>query len=247
MWVRNLILAVGLFFCSCASVPTQSVLSDENFIPTIDINKAEIIDISAGDFGLETSVAINNLLPLEMEMESIMLNLYYNDRIIHSHRIDGKNTLKPRTKSIITLNSGIKINDLVKIIENYLQKSSHSLQIEVTTTLFLNLKDEQKEFNLRKKTEILIPSISFDLQRKSENLFNLTNIGASTLGLKNAEYFLQFGAQNISGEAQIIQQDNKSFDIITQTIPKDFVLDLEFTADINEKSLRVRLNKAFKD
>lgn len=128
---------VALFFSSCAEVSTKSVLEDSRFAPKISINSVKLKSINLDSLILESNISITNSLPLGVNIKDAMINIYYEDKIINSYKIEGENTLKSRSTSKINLDSSIRINDLVKMIKDYTTRDSLPFKLEVATIILL--------------------------------------------------------------------------------------------------------------
>lgn len=130
-------VVVALFFGACAEVSTKSVLEDSRFKPKISINSVKLKSISLDSLVLESNISIDNFLPLSVNIKDAMINIYYEDKIINSYKINDKSTLKARSTSKINLDSDIRINDLVKMIKDYTTRDSLPFKVEVATTIFV--------------------------------------------------------------------------------------------------------------
>lgn len=224
-------VVVALFFGACAEVSTKSVLEDSRFKPKISINSVKLKSISLDSLVLESNISIDNFLPLSVNIKDAMINIYYEDKIINSYKINDKSELKARSTSKINLDSDIRINDLVKMIKDYTTRDSLPFKVEVATTIFVpnNTKlseitqsDSLFEYNLRERFELNIPTINPKLSLKeakfglgdSKVVVNVKNNTRAKFKLENIAYNLRLSGVDFSGDGKSLPQDDESVDIV---------------------------------
>lgn len=229
-------VVVALFFGACAEISTKSVLEDSRFKPKISINSVKLKSISLDSIILESNISIDNFLPLSVNIKDAMINIYYEDKIINSYKINDKSELKARSTSKINLDSDIRINDLVKMIKDYTTRDSLPFKVEVATTIFVpnnahidsalgdlaqNL-ENLFEYNLRERFELDIPTINPKLSLKeakfglgdSKVVVNVKNNTRAKFKLENISYNLKLSGVDFSGDATSLPQDDESVDIV---------------------------------
>lgn len=229
-------VVVALLFSACAEISTKSVLEDSRFKPKISINSVKLKSISLDSIILESNISIDNFLPLSVNIKDAMINIYYEDKIINSYKINDKSTLKARSTSKINLDSDIRINDLVKMIKDYTTRDSLPFKVEVATTIFVpnnahidsalgdlaqNL-ENLFEYNLRERFELDIPTINPKLSLKeakfglgdSKVVVNVKNNTRAKFKLENISYNLSFSGVDFSGDATSLPQSDESVDIV---------------------------------
>ena len=266
-------VVVALFFGACAEISTKSVLEDSRFKPKISINSVKLKSINLDSLILESNISIDNFLPLSVNIKDAMINIYYEDKIINSYKINDKSTLKARSTSKINLDSDIRINDLVKMIKDYTTRDSLPFKVEVATTIFVpnNAKlseitqsDSLFEYNLRERFEFDIPTINPKLSLKeakfglgdSKVVVNVKNNTRAKFKLENISYNLRLSGVDFSGDATSLPQDDESVDIVMDnfsfSLPKggtnstsvDISANLQL-GDLNYK-IPLKLSKDFK-
>lgn len=247
------IILISIFLASCAGVGNmQSVLEDEKFKPKIEINDVTIKSIDLSNITLKAKVSVSNFLPINTYIKDAMINIYYEDKIINSYKIQGQDILKARSKNNINLVSSIRINDLAKIINNYNNLDSIPLKLEVVTDIFLPnfIKENIMEYNLREKTDINIPAINPNISIQKINfgksnikaVFNLKNQSKANIILDSIDYELNIAGMPFSGVANAIKQNDNSVDIIIDNLPNS--LKINKTNDISlSLSTSVRFNQ----
>lgn len=167
-------VVVALFFGACAEISTKSVLEDSRFKPKISINNVKIKSINLDSIILESNISIDNFLPLSVNIKDAMINIYYEDKIINSYKINDKSTLKARSTSKINLDSDIRINDLVKMIKDYTTRDSLPFKVEVATTIFVpNLAGDSTDSAQNASDSALDSAIKSPLGDLAQNLENL--------------------------------------------------------------------------
>lgn len=229
-------VVVALFFGACAEISTKSVLEDSRFKPKISINSVKLKSISLDSIILESNISIDNFLPLSVNIKDAMINIYYEDKIINSYKINDKSELQARSTSKINLDSDIRINDLVKMIKDYTTRDSLPFKVEVATTIFVpnnanidsalgdlaqNL-ENLFEYNLRERFELDIPTINPKLSLKeakfglgdSKVVVNVKNNTRAKFKLENIAYNLRLSGVDFSGDATSLPQDDESVDIV---------------------------------
>ncbi|MDE6885986.1 MAG: hypothetical protein K2P17_02975 [Helicobacteraceae bacterium] len=220
------IILFAIIFSACADKPMQSILNEVDFIPKIEINTVAIKSIKLDSISLESNISITNPLPLNINIKDAMINLYYEDKIINSYRINGENTLQARSTSNIILDSDIRINDLVKIIKDYPARDSIPFKFEVTTSLFALIPNITKEYNLREKFDINIPTINpkislknidFTLKSGFKAVFNIKNETKAKFSLEDISYILNINGIELNGIAKTNAQSDNSIDIILKS------------------------------
>lgn len=242
---------VAIFYCACAEVSTKSVLEDINFKPKISINSVKLKSITLDSITLESNVQIDNFLPISVSIKDAMINIYYEDKIINSYKINDESTLKSRSKSRISLDSTIRINDLVKLIKDYANRDFLPFKIEVATTILIpNAKigdTELFEYNLREKFDMEIPTINPKISLKKldfglngiEVIMNVKNSTKATFSLENISYDLNLSGFNFSGDAKSVEQSDKSIDIIMNnpsfSLPSNLSKDVSVNIGANLK------------
>lgn len=217
------------------------MLEDDKFKPKIEINNVTIKSIDLSNITFKANISVLNLLPLNTYIKDAMVNIYYQDKIINSYKIQGQDMLKPRSKNNINLVSDIRINDLAKIIENYNNVDSIPLKLEVSTDIFLPdfAKETVMEYNLRERTDINIPTINPSISIKSidfgksniKAIFNLKNLSKANINLDSINYKLNIAGMTFSGIANSIKQDDNSFDIVLNNLTNS--LKINETNDIS--------------
>ena len=266
-------VVVALLFSACAEISTKSVLEDSRFKPKISINSVKLKSINLDSLILESNISIDNFLPLSVNIKDAMINIYYEDKIINSYKINDKSTLKARSTSKINLDSDIRINDLVKMIKDYTTRDSLPFKVEVATTIFVpnNAKlseitqsDSLFEYNLRERFEFDIPTINPKLSLKeakfglgdSKVVVNVKNNTRAKFKLENISYNLRLSGVDFSGDATSLPQDDESVDIVMDnfsfSLPKgganstsvDISANLQL-GDLNYK-IPLKLSKDFK-
>lgn len=229
-------VVVALFFGACAEINTKSVLEDSRFKPKISINSVKLKSISLDSIILESNISIDNFLPLSVNIKDAMINIYYEDKIINSYKINDKSELQARSTSKINLDSDIRINDLVKMIKDYTTRDSLPFKVEVATTIFVpnnahidsalgdlaqNL-ENLFEYNLRERFEFDIPTINPKLSLKeakfglgdSKVVVNVKNNTRAKFKLENISYNLRLSGVDFSGDATSLPQSDESVDIV---------------------------------
>lgn len=229
-------VVVALFFGACAEINTKSVLEDSRFKPKISINSVKLKSISLDSIILESNISIDNFLPLSVNIKDAMINIYYEDKIINSYKINDKSELQARSTSKINLDSDIRINDLVKMIKDYTTRDSLPFKVEVATTIFVpnnahidsalgdlaqNL-ENLFEYNLRERFELDIPTINPKLSLKEANfglgdskvVVNVKNNTRAKFKLENISYNLRLSGMDFSGDATSLPQSDESVDIV---------------------------------
>lgn len=228
-------VVVALFFGACAEINTKSVLEDSRFKPKISINSVKLKSISLDSIILESNISIDNFLPLSVNIKDAMINIYYEDKIINSYKINDKSELQARSTSKINLDSDIRINDLVKMIKDYTTRDSLPFKVEVATTIFVpnthidsalgdlaqNL-ENLFEYNLRERFELDIPTINPKLSLKeakfglgdSKVVVNVKNNTRAKFKLENISYNLRLSGVDFSGDATSLPQSDESVDIV---------------------------------
>lgn len=229
-------VVVALFFGACAEISTKSVLEDSRFKPKISINSVKLKSISLDSIILESNISIDNFLPLSVNIKDAMINIYYEDKIINSYKINDKSELQARSTSKINLDSDIRINDLVKMIKDYTTRDSLPFKVEVATTIFVpnnanidsalgelaqNL-ENLFEYNLRERFELDIPTINPKLSLKeakfglgdSKVVVNVKNNTRAKFKLENISYNLRLSGVDFSGDATSLPQSDESVDIV---------------------------------
>lgn len=227
---------VALLFSACAEISTKSVLEDSRFKPKISINSVKLKSISLDSIILESNISIDNFLPLSVNIKDAMINIYYEDKIINSYKINDKSELQARSTSKINLDSDIRINDLVKMIKDYTTRDSLPFKVEVATTIFVpnnahidsalgdlaqNL-ENLFEYNLRERFELDIPTINPKLSLKeakfglgdSKVVVNVKNNTRAKFKLENISYNLKLSGVDFSGDATSLPQSDESVDIV---------------------------------
>lgn len=227
---------VALLFSACAEISTKSVLEDSRFKPKISINSVKLKSISLDSIILESNISIDNFLPLSVNIKDAMINIYYEDKIINSYKINDKSELQARSTSKINLDSDIRINDLVKMIKDYTTRDSLPFKVEVATTIFVpnnaridsalgdlaqNL-ENLFEYNLRERFEFDIPTINPKLSLKeakfglgdSKVVVNVKNNTRAKFKLENISYNLKLSGVDFSGDATSLPQSDESVDIV---------------------------------
>ena len=266
-------VVVALLFSACAEISTKSVLEDSRFKPKISINSVKLKSINLDSLILESNISIDNFLPLSVNIKDAMINIYYEDKIINSYKINDKSTLKARSTSKINLDSDIRINDLVKMIKDYTTRDSLPFKVEVATTIFVpnNAKlseitqsDSLFEYNLRERFEFDIPTINPKLSLKeakfglgdSKVVVNVKNNTRAKFKLENISYNLRLSGVDFSGDATSLPQSDESIDIVMDnfsfSLPKgganstsvDISANLQL-GDLNYK-IPLKLSKDFK-
>ncbi len=266
-------VVVALFFGACAEVSTKSVLEDSRFKPKISINSVKLKSISLDSLVLESNISIDNFLPLSVNIKDAMINIYYEDKIINSYKINDKSTLKARSTSKINLDSDIRINDLVKMIKDYTTRDSLPFKVEVATTIFVpnNAKlseitqsDSLFEYNLRERFEFDIPTINPKLSLKeakfglgdSKVVVNVKNNTRAKFKLENISYNLRLSGVDFSGDATSLPQSDESIDIVMDnfsfSLPKGGAnstsVDISANLQLGDLSYKIplKLSKDFK-
>lgn len=229
-------VVVALLFSACAEISTKSVLEDSRFKPKISINSVKLKSISLDSIILESNISIDNFLPLSVNIKDAMINIYYEDKIINSYKINDKSELQARSTSKINLDSDIRINDLVKMIKDYTTRDSLPFKVEVATTIFVpnnanidsalgdlaqNL-ENLFEYNLRERFELDIPTINPKLSLKeakfglgdSKVVVNVKNNTRAKFKLENISYNLKLSGVDFSGDATSLPQSDESVDIV---------------------------------
>lgn len=167
-------VVVALLFSACAEISTKSVLEDSRFKPKISINSVKLKSINLDSLILESNISIDNFLPLSVNIKDAMINIYYEDKIINSYKINDKSTLKARSTSKINLDSDIRINDLVKMIKDYTTRDSLPFKVEVATTIFVpNLAGDSTDSAQNASDSALDSAIKSPLGDLAQNLENL--------------------------------------------------------------------------
>lgn len=167
-------VVVALLFSACAEISTKSVLEDSRFKPKISINNVKIKSINLDSIILESNISIDNFLPLSVNIKDAMINIYYEDKIINSYKINDKSTLKARSTSKINLDSDIRINDLVKMIKDYTTRDSLPFKVEVATTIFVpNLAGDSTDSAQNASDSALDSAMQSPLGDLAQNLENL--------------------------------------------------------------------------
>lgn len=245
--------------------PIQSVLEDINFKPKISINNVEIKSISLKNIILKSNISITNLFPLDIYIKDAMVNIYYQDKIINSYKIKGQNLLKARSKNDINLDSDIKINDLVKMIDNYTKLDSLPFKLEVITDIILPNFDKQNlmEYSLREKFDINIPTFNPKITMKGINfslsnikvIFNLKNQTSAKIHLSNINYLLNLNGIEFNGIATAITQQDNSIDIVLDKLQNSLnlkdsknislILNLKAKIDDFPYNIPININKTF--
>lgn len=266
-------VVVALFFGACAEISTKSVLEDSRFKPKISINSVKLKSINLDSLILESNISIDNFLPLSVNIKDAMINIYYEDKIINSYKINDKSTLKARSTSKINLDSDIRINDLVKMIKDYTTHDSLPFKVEVATTIFVpnNAKlseitqsDSLFEYNLRERFEFDIPTINPKLSLKeakfglgdSKVVVNVKNNTRAKFKLENISYNLRLSGVDFSGDATSLPQSDESIDIVMDnfsfSLPKGGAnstsVDISANLQLGDLSYKIplKLSKDFK-
>lgn len=266
-------VVVALFFSACAEISTKSVLEDSRFKPKISINSVKLKSINLDSLILESNISIDNFLPLSVNIKDAMINIYYEDKIINSYKINDKSTLKARSTSKINLDSDIRINDLVKMIKDYTTRDSLPFKVEVATTIFVpnNAKlseitqsDSLFEYNLRERFELDIPTINPKLSLKEANfglgdskvVVNVKNNTRAKFKLENISYNLKLSGVDFSGDATSLPQSDESVDIVMDnfsfSLPKGGAnstsVDISANLQLGDLSYKIplKLSKDFK-
>lgn len=266
-------VVVALFFGACAEISTKSVLEDSRFKPKISINSVKLKSINLDSLILESNISIDNFLPLSVNIKDAMINIYYEDKIINSYKINDKSKLQARSTSKINLDSDIRINDLVKMIKDYTTRDSLPFKVEVATTIFVpnNAKlseitqsDSLFEYNLRERFEFDIPTINPKLSLKEANfglgdskvVVNVKNNTRAKFKLENISYNLRLSGVDFSGDATSLPQSDESVDIVMDnfsfSLPKGGAnstsVDISANLQLGDLSYKIplKLSKDFK-
>lgn len=266
-------VVVALLFSACAEISTKSVLEDSRFKPKISINSVKLKSINLDSLILESNISIDNFLPLSVNIKDAMINIYYEDKIINSYKINDKSTLKARSTSKINLDSDIRINDLVKMIKDYTTRDSLPFKVEVATTIFVpnNAKlseitqsDSLFEYNLRERFEFDIPTINPKLSLKeakfglgdSKVVVNVKNNTRAKFKLENISYNLRLSGVDFSGDGKSLPQSDESVDIVMDnfsfSLPKGGAnstsVDISANLQLGDLSYKIplKLSKDFK-
>lgn len=266
-------VVVALFFGACAEISTKSVLEDSRFKPKISINSVKLKSINLDSLILESNISIDNFLPLSVNIKDAMINIYYEDKIINSYKINDKSKLQARSTSKINLDSDIRINDLVKMIKDYTTRDSLPFKVEVATTIFVpnNAKlseitqsDSLFEYNLRERFEFDIPTINPKLSLKeakfglgdSKVVVNVKNNTRAKFKLENISYNLRLSGVDFSGDATSLPQSDESVDIVMDnfsfSLPKGGAnstsVDISANLQLGDLSYKIplKLSKDFK-
>ena len=266
-------VVVALLFSSCAEISTKSVLEDSRFKPKISINSVKLKSINLDSLILESNISIDNFLPLSVNIKDAMINIYYEDKIINSYKINDESTLKARSTSKINLDSDIRINDLVKMIKDYTTRDSLPFKVEVATTIFVpnnaisalgEMAQSLFEYNLRERLEIEIPTINPKLSLKeakfglgdSKVVVNVKNNTRTKFKLENILYNLKLGGVDFSGDARSVPQSDESIDIVMDnfsfSLPKGGAnttsVDISANLQLGDLSYQIplKLSKDFK-
>ena len=266
-------VVVALLFSSCAEISTKSVLEDSRFKPKISINSVKLKSINLDSLILESNISIDNFLPLSVNIKDAMINIYYEDKIINSYKINDKSTLKARSTSKINLDSDIRINDLAKMIKDYTTRDSLPFKVEVATTIFVpnnaisalgEMAQSLFEYNLRERLEIEIPTINPKLSLKeakfglgdSKVVVNVKNNTRTKFKLENILYNLKLGGVDFSGDARSVPQSDESIDIVMDnfsfSLPKGGAnttsVDISANLQLGDLSYQIplKLSKDFK-
>ena len=223
---------VAIFFSACAEISTKSVFEDIRFKPKISINSVKLKSINLDSLILTLNISVDNFLPRIVNIKDPMINIYYEDKIINSYKINDEAMLELRSKSNINLDSDIRINDLVKMIKDYTTRDSLPFKVEVATTIFVpnNAKvlseitqsDTLFEYNLKERFELEIPTINPKISLKEANfgidgakfVVNVKNNTKSKFALENISYNLKVSGIDFSGDATSAKQSDESVDII---------------------------------
>lgn len=266
-------VVAALFFGACAEISTKSVLEDSRFKPKISINSVKLKSINLDSLILESNISIDNFLPLSVNIKDAMINIYYEDKIINSYKINDKSELQARSTSKINLDSDIRINDLVKMIKDYTTRDSLPFKVEVATTIFVpnNAKlseitqsDSLFEYNLRERFELDIPTINPKLSLKEANfglgdskvVVNVKNNTRAKFKLENISYNLKLSGVDFSGDATSLPQSDESVDIVMDnfsfSLPKGGAnstsVDISANLQLGDLSYKIplKLSKDFK-
>ena len=266
-------VVVALLFSSCAEISTKSVLEDSRFKPKISINSVKLKSINLDSLILESNISIDNFLPLSVNIKDAMINIYYEDKIINSYKINDESTLKARSTSKINLDSDIRINDLAKMIKDYTTRDSLPFKVEVATTIFVpnnaisalgEMAQSLFEYNLRERLEIEIPTINPKLSLKeakfglgdSKVVVNVKNNTRTKFKLENILYNLKLGGVDFSGDASSLPQSDESIDIVMDnfsfSLPKGGAnttsVDISANLQLGDLSYQIplKLSKDFK-
>lgn len=267
----SVVIFITIFFSACAEVNTKSVLEDIRFKPKISINSVKFKSIDLDSLVLESNITIDNFLPIGVNINDVMINIYYDEKIINSYKISDKTTLEARSKSNISLDSDIRINDLIKMIKDYTTRDSLPIKVEVATTIFVpnNVAngDSLFEYNLRERFEIDIPTINPKFLLKEAD-FGLANLGNAKVVvnvrndtkakflLENISYNLRLAGLNFSGDGRSEIQSDGSVDIIMEgmdfSLPRDSLkstgVDINANLQLGDLPYKIplKLSKDFK-
>lgn len=243
------------------------MLEDISFKPKISIDSVKLKSITLDSITLESQVQIDNFLPISVSMKDAMINIYYEDKIINSYKINDESTLNARSKSRINLDSTIRINDLVKLVKDYTKRDYLPFKVEVATTILLpnaKLGDTQLlEYNLREKFDLEIPTLNPKISLKKLDfglsgvsvIINVRNATEATFSLENISYNLQLSGLNFSGDAKSEAQSDKSVDIVMNnpsfSLPASASKDISINIEANLKvdklkyAIPLQFNKDF--
>lgn len=206
---------------------------------------------------LESLIQIDNFLPISVNIKDAMINIYYEDKIINSYKISDESTLQARSKSSISLDSTIRINDLVKLVKDYTNLNSLPFKIEVATTILVpNVKigeTEPLQYHLREKFEMEIPTINPKISLKKLNvglkdielIINVKNSTNATFSLEDISYEVDIAGFHYSGDAKSVEQSDKSIDIVMSNPTFSQTLNSQVSNDLKSVSVDIGANLRF--
>ncbi len=216
-----IIVLLSILFSACGG-DLSAIKTQETPTPILQINSVRISSITLDTIFLNTNIDIINPYSIDVPIKGATINIYYQDKIINSYKIEGENTLKALSKSNLLLESNIKILDLVKLIPDYREAESIDVKVEVATSLplpkILNLGDS---FQLKERFETNIPTISLfislkDVTYNAPNLtfiLHLKNRAKAPLLLDDVAYSFQLNEVNFNNIADVVYNGDNSIDL----------------------------------
>ncbi|RAX55194.1 hypothetical protein CCY99_00410 [Helicobacter sp. 16-1353] len=240
------IFLIAIVFSACIKNPS---VEETNLSPTLKINSIQISGIGLDSIDLDISINIKNPYPIDINLKDIMVNVYYQDRIINSNNITGDIKLKSFVSSDIKLDSALSTIDLAKIIKDYTSVEYLPFKIEVAFTLPLP-KNILGNYQLKDSIVLNIPTINPQFTLKSmefqpplniKSVFNIKNNTEKNFTIDDIYYNINLNDKSFNGIAASVKNDDGSFDIILDDLNL-FSIGVNALKDITNIELEIKTN-----
>lgn len=245
-----LLMAILLAACSTSqNTNTKEVAS--NLSPSLKMNSIQISGIELDSIDLDIGINIKNPYPIDINLKDVIVNIYYENKIVNSSNIPGEVTIKSLTSNDIKLDSAINTLDLIKIIKDYTSVEYLPFKIEVAFALPLpKTLNMLGDYQLKDSISLNIPTINpqFSLKRMEfqppfnvKGIFNIKNATKANFALDDINYNINLNDKNFNGLAKSIKNDDGSFDIVLDGLD---LLSIGANAlkDINKIDLEIKTN-----